>query len=114
MFDPSFLALTRTPSSASCPAVTLPESAGPACAAGLPVPASHTAATRQPMLVTIELRNMPISLDLAFCYYGSDCRGRISRRLGGRSAEPVCDIRGTIAKARGTISGQSLETGGNK
>jgi hypothetical protein len=29
--DPSFLALTKTPSSVSCPAETLPASAVPAC-----------------------------------------------------------------------------------
>jgi hypothetical protein len=67
MVDPLPLALTNTPSIASCPAVTFPDSAGPACAGNLPVPESQAATTRQPMLVTIEMRDMTVSRNFAFC-----------------------------------------------
>jgi hypothetical protein len=32
------------------------------------VPASHAATTRQPMLITNEMRGMTTSLDIAYCY----------------------------------------------
>jgi hypothetical protein len=63
MVDPAFLALTRTPSSGTCPAETRPDSAGEAvCAATWPDPASHAANTKKPTLVTIERRGMATSL----------------------------------------------------
>jgi hypothetical protein len=68
MVDPFLLALTRTPSSASCPSVTLPAKAALACAANGPVPASHAATTRPAMFSTNEKRGMTTSLDFAYCY----------------------------------------------
>src|SRR5258705_6177983 len=76
MGDPLFLALTRTPSSASCPAVTLPVSASePVCAGRLPVPARHAVNTRKLTLVTFERRGMTTSLDFAYCYFSGTAFG---------------------------------------
>jgi hypothetical protein len=67
MVEPLFLALTRTPSSGSCPAVTLPSSAVATCAAACPAAASQATAMAQQTLATMERRDMTVSSN--FDYY---------------------------------------------
>src|ERR1700675_85747 len=101
MVDPFFLALTRTPSSASCPAVTLPDSAGePVCAAATPVPANNTPTTRKTTPVIIRWRGMTTSLICLLLFFerwtGGECRRQISRGLGAWGAEPTPGVYGTV------------------
>src|SRR5260370_11135156 len=85
--DPVFLALPRTPPSASCPAVTLPESAEAVCAATLSVPASQAMNTRQLTLIPIERRGMTNSLVLFILFMAAIVEGRFpwDQWLGTRS-----------------------------
>jgi hypothetical protein len=69
MVEPLFLALTRTPSSAPCSAVTLPVSAGAmVCTAAASAPASNPRSTRKLTLVDTERRGMTISLVILFVF----------------------------------------------
>src|SRR5260370_4446216 len=77
--DPVFLALPRTPPSASCPAVTLPARAEAACAATLSVPASQAMNTRQLTLIPIERRGMTNSLVLFILFMAAVVEGRFPR-----------------------------------
>src|SRR5258708_3554741 len=99
MVDPFFLALTRTPSSTSCPAVTFPVSAGePVCAAA--TPANNTPNTRKTTPVTIRWRGMTTSLICLLLFFErwtcGEFRRQISRGLGAWGAEPTLGVYGTV------------------